>query len=104
MRGCALQRLMVLHQAFHSIGCLGAGKLFLVGFPPAHHRDGEDILKKVGVAVQLLFRLGLRLFSGFMDRVTFLPPEFPGAQERTRGLLPTDDGAPLVIQHGELAV
>ena len=39
-----------------------------------------------------------------MDGVALLPPELAGAQEGARGLFPADDGAPLVVEHRELAV
>ena len=62
------------------------------------------MLGKVSVAVQLLLGLGLGLLGGLMDGMALLPPELTGAQERAGGFLPADDAAPLVVQHGQVAV
>ncbi len=102
--GGALQGLVVLHQAFHGVGGLRAGKLLLLGLLAGHHGDGQHILKEVRIAAQLLLGLGLGLLRGLMERVALLPPELSGAQEGAGGLFPADDGAPLVIEHGQLPV
>ncbi len=39
-----------------------------------------------------------------MNRVAFLPQELHGAEERTRRLLPADNGAPLVVYLRKVAV
>ena len=39
-----------------------------------------------------------------MGCMTFLPQEFPGAEEGTRGLLPAHNRTPLVIDPGKVAV
>ena len=44
------------------------------------------------------------LLGGLMDRMALLPPELARAQERPCRLFPTDDGAPLVVEHRKLAV
>ena len=100
----ALQRLVVLHHAFAGVGGFRTGELFLLGLAAGDDGDGENILKEVGVALELLRRLGLGLLGGLMDGVTLLPPELAAAQERTGRFLPADDGAPLVIEHRQLTV
>ena len=102
--GGTLERLVILHHALHGIGGLCTGELLLLGLPTGHHGNCQHIFKEICIAVQLLLRLGLCLLGGFVDGVAFLPPELAGAQEGAGGLLPADDGAPLVIQHGQLAV
>ena len=104
MGGRTLKRLVIFHHALHGVGRFGAGELLLLGLLTGHHRDGQNIFKEIGVALQLLLRLGLGLLGGLMDGMTLLPPEFPGTQEGAGGLLPADDGAPLVVQHGQLPV
>ncbi len=37
-----------------------------------------------------------------MNGVAFLPEELRGAQERTGGLFPAHDGAPLIVLHGQI--
>ena len=101
--GAGLEGLVVLHHALDGIGGLGAGELLLVGLAALHHRHGQDVAAEVGVAVELLLRLGDGLLGGLMDGMALLPPELAAAQEGAGGLLPADDGAPLVIQHGQLA-
>ena len=43
-----------LHEAFDGVGRLGAGELFLFGLLTGNDGDGEDILKEVRVAAELL--------------------------------------------------
>ena len=102
--GAGLEGLVVLHHGLDGVGGLGPGKLLLVGLAALHHRHGQRIPAEVGVAVQLLLRLGNGLLRRLMDGVALLPPELPGAQEGAGRLFPADDGAPLVIQHGQLPV
>ena len=102
VRGGGLQRLAVLHHGLHGVGGLSTGKLFLVGLAAGDHRNGQSVLAEIGIAPQLLLRLRLGLSSGLMDGVTLLPPELTGAQEGTGGLFPAHDGAPLIVQHGQL--
>ena len=99
-----LEGFAVLHHALDGVGCLGAGKLLLVGLAAAHDRDGEDVFKEIGVAVELLLGLGLCFFGSLMDGMALLPPELAAAQERARRLLPADDRAPLVVQHRQLSI
>ena len=101
---CALQRLVVLHHALAGVGGFRTGELFLLGLAAGDNGDGEDVLKEIGVALELLRGLGLGLLGGFVDGVTLLPPELAAAQERTGRFLPADDGAPLVIEHRQLTV
>ena len=102
--GGALERLSVLHHALDSIRCLGAGKLLLVGLAAGHHGDGQNVFKEVGIAAKLLHGLVLGFLGGLVDGVSLLPPELAAPQEGTGGLLPADDAAPLVIEHGKLPV
>ena len=102
--GAGLQGLVVLHHALDGIGGLGTGEFLLVGLAALHHGHGQRVFAHVGVAVQLLLRLGLGLGGRLVDGVALLPPELAAPQERAGGLLPADDGAPLVVQHGQLTV
>ena len=102
--GAGLQGLVVLHHALDGIGGLGTGEFLLVGLAALHHGHGQRVFAHVGVAVQLLLRLGLGLGGRLVDGVTLLPPELAAPQERAGGLLPADDGAPLVVEHRQLAV
>ena len=99
-----LKRLAILHHALDGVGRLGAGKLLLLGLAAGNDGDREHVAEEVGVAVELLHRLSLRLLGGLVDGVTLLPPELARAQEGAGGLLPADDGAPLVIEHRQLTV
>ena len=102
--GRALEGLAVLHHALNGIGRFGAGELLLVGLAAADDGNGKDVFKEVGIAAQLLLGLSLCLLGGFVDGVSLLPPELTRAQERPRGLFPANDGAPLVVEHRQLAV
>ena len=102
--GRALKGLVILHEAFDGVGRFGAGELFFFGLLAGNDGDGENILKEVGIAAELLLGLVLRFLGRFMDGVALLPPELSGAQERAGRFFPADDGAPLVIEHRQLAV
>ena len=102
--GGALEGLAVLHHALHGVGGLRAGELLLLGLAAAHHGDGQHVFIEIGVAVELLLGFRLGLLGGLMDGVALLPPELTGAQEGAGGLLPADDGAPLVVEHGQLPI
>ena len=102
--GAGLKGLVVLHHGLNGVGRLGPGELFLIGLAALYHGHSQGIPAEIGVAVQLLLRLGNGLLSGLVDGVALLPPELTGAQEGTGGLFPPDDGAPLVIEHGQLPV
>ena len=104
MARCALQCLVILHQTLDGIRRLRTGKLLLFGLLAGNDRNGQHIFKEVGVALELLLGLMDGLLGGLMDRMALLPPELTRAQERTRRLFPTDDGAPLVVEHRKLAV
>ena len=104
MAGAGLEGLTVLHHALDGIGGLSAGKLLLVGLAALDYRHGQRVAAEVSIAVELLLRFCHSLLSGLVDGVALLPPEFPAAQEGAGGLFPADHGAPLVIEHGELAV
>ena len=95
---------MVLHHALDGIGGLGTGELFLIGLAALHHGHGQIVPAEICVAVELLLGFGLRLFGRLVDGVAFLPPKLPGTQERAGAFLPADDGAPLIIEHGQLAI
>ncbi len=45
-----------------------------------------------------------RFLLGFEQAMAFLPKELASAKERTGGLLPADDGAPLVVALGKIAI
>ena len=104
MAGAGLEGLAVLHHGLDGIGGLGASELFLVGFAALDHGHGQGIPAEVGIAVELLLGLGDGLLRRLMDGMALLPPELPGPQEGAGGLFPADDGAPLVIQHGQLPI
>ena len=104
MRRARLKRLSVMHHRFNRVGRFRPGKLLLFCLAAFRHRDSEGIFTELGVNAEhplcLLHRLLLRLMHG----MAFLPPEFTGAQKRTRRLFPPDNGAPLIVKLGQVAV
>ena len=104
MRCGTLKSFVVFHQALYRVGCFCTGKFFLLGFSAADYRNGQHFFKEVGIAIELLLSFSFCFLGGFMDGVTFLPPEFTGTKERSRSFLPADDRAPLIVQHWEFAV
>ena len=104
MRGTALQRIAVVHHGLDGIGSLSTCKLFLLGFLTNDGGNRQCIAIEVTVNVQHLDGLFLSLLCSFVHGVTLLPKELGGTQERTGGLFPTHDVAPLVVQLGQVTV
>ena len=102
--GAGLQRLAVMHKRFNRVSRFGASKFFLVSLPSPYHRDREHFLDKISIDIEHQLRAFLRLFGSRMGSVPFLPQELPGTQERTGRLLPTEHGAPLVVNFRKIAV
>ncbi len=73
-------------------------------FAAPDHGHGQHVLHKVRVDVQHPHGLLAGLFLGGVHGVALLPQELPVAQEGAAGLLPAQDGAPLVVQLGQVPV
>ena len=99
-----LQCLSIVHQCFNGIGCNSAGKLIAFGFSALYHRHSQGLLTEGGIGVQHTLGFFECLLCGCMNGVTFLPQEFSGTQERTRGLFPAHHANPLVIQLRQIPV
>ena len=102
--GAGLKGLLVVHHALHGVGGLSAGELLLVGLAALHHGHGQVVLAEVGVDVEHALGLGDGLLGGGVHGVALLPQELPVAQEGAGGLLPAQDGAPLVVELGQVPV
>ena len=83
---------------------LGTGELVGLGLFAADDRDGEVFLVEVGVDVQHTLGLFDGLLRGGVQGMALLPQEFTVTQERTGSLLPAQNGAPLVILHGQVTM
>ena len=103
MRGTGLKRLAVVHHRLDGVGVLRTGEALLLGLFALKHRDGEPFLEELRVDVQHADGLLHGLLSGRMDGVALLPPELAGAEERTGGLFPADNRAPLVVELRQVA-
>ena len=103
MGGAGLEGLLVVHHALHGIGA-SRRELLLVGLAALHHRHGQVVLAEVGVDVEHPQGLLHGLLRGGVHGVALLPQELPVAQEGAAGLLPAQDGAPLVVQLGQVPV
>ena len=102
VRGAGLKRLAVVHHGLDRVGVLCTGEALLRGLFALDDRDGQPFLEELRVDVQHAQGLLHRLLGGCVDGMTLLPPELTGTQERTGGLFPTDDRAPLVVQLGQV--
>ena len=98
MRRTGLQCLAVVHHCLDGVGILCTCETLLVGLLTLEHRDCQVILAERCVDAQHTHGLLARFLLGCMDGVTLLPPELTRTQERTGGLLPADNRAPLVVQ------
>ena len=101
--GAGLKGLAVVHHGLYGISGHGAGEFFLVGLAPFDDGHGKIVFTEVGVNPKHLLRFRLGFLCGFMHRVAFLPVELHRTQERARGFLPADDGAPLVVKLRQVA-
>ena len=71
---------------------------------PLDHRHGQNIFQEVGVDVQHLLGLCPSLLGVGVHGVALLPQELPVAEEGAGGFLPAEDGAPLVVELGQVPV
>ncbi len=102
MRSAGLKRLAVVHHGLDSVGVLRTGEALLRGLFALDDRDGQPFLEELRIDVQHAQGLLHCLLGGCVDGMTLLPPELTGTQERTGGLFPADDRAPLVVQLGQV--
>ena len=102
--GAGLEGLAVVHHALHGIGLLGTVELLLIRLAASDHGHGQHVLQEIGIDVQHPHGLFPGLLGGGVHGVALLPQELPVAQEGAAGLLPAQDGAPLVIQLGQVPV
>ena len=104
MGSSGLKSFTVVHHSFDGIGCFCACEFFFFGFLAFDHRDSEVLFANVSIDVEHLFGLCDSFLCGFVHGVAFLPKEFHGTEERTGGLFPTNNAAPLVIKFRKVAV
>ena len=103
VRGTGLQSLAVVHHSLDGVGILCTGEALLLGLFALNDRNGQPFLEELRVDVQHAQSLFHSLLSGSMNGMTLLPPELTAAQERTGGLFPADNRAPLVVQLRQIA-
>ena len=103
MAGTGLERLFIMHHAFDGIGVYRAGELLFICLVAADDRHCQIILAEICIDFQLCQRLLSGFFFRCMKRMTLLPQEFSASQERSRGLFPTHNAAPLVVFHRQIS-
>ena len=91
-----------MHHAFDRICIDRPGKFFLVSLVALYDRHGKIILAEVSIYIKLLQCLFSRFFLSRVKCVTFLPEELAASQKRACSLLPTENRAPLVVEHREI--
>jgi len=104
MRGAALERAGIAHHGFNSVGMLGAGKFLGLAFAPRNDRDGSFVDGKIGVDIEHAQGFLFGFLSGGVGGMTLLPIKLERAEEETGAHLPADNIAPLVDEHGQVAV
>jgi hypothetical protein len=103
--GRHLQRLAVSHHRLAGHGVDGAGEPLARAFDADGHRDGQRVLQKVAVDVEVdAPGVGRRIVRCGVRGVALLPEELRGAQEQARPQLPANDVRPLVEKHRQVAV
>src|SRR5699024_464827 len=104
MTGRRLQRLSVMHQRLDRVSILGACELFALCLSPRNDRDRQIFLDNALVHFPHHLSPLFRLFVCGMDRMSFLPEELSGTQERSCRLLPAEHRAPLIPHFRKIAV
>ena len=104
MGGAHLQRLAIMHQRFQSICGLCACKAFALALAAAYYGDRQHVYHKIIVYVEHTDGFFLRVLMGLMGGVPLLPKELGSAEEGAGALFPAHYVAPLVIQHGQVAI
>ena len=101
--GAGLKRLLIVHHALDGVGVHRTGKLLLVGLIAPDHRHGKIVLAKIRIHLKLVQGLLPGFLLGGVEGMAFLPQKLSASQKGAGGLFPAEHGAPLVIQHGQIA-
>ena len=104
MAGRGLQRLTVVHQRFDGVGVLRTGEFLALGLASGNNRDRQVFLYEALVHFPHHLCALFRFLISCVDRVALLPEELSGTEERSRRLLPSQHGAPLVPYLRQVAV
>ena len=102
--GRTLKCLTIMHESLDGISSYGTGKLLLLGLLSLYDRDRKHVLRDVRIDLEHKLRSLLSLLRGCMHGMSLLPQELTGSQERTGGLLPTNDRDPLVEDLREITI
>ena len=100
----ALKSNAVVHHGLYGVGLNSTRELLLLGLLTLDYGNSERLLIEIGINVEHTDGLLTRLFFGLVHSVTLLPEELGGAEERTGGLFPTNNVAPLVVELRQVAV
>ena len=93
-----------MHEGLDGIGSLSSGKSLLLCLLSPYHGDSQDLLTEIRINIEHQTGTIFGLLSRCMSRMSLLPQELPGAEERPGGLLPAYYRAPLVIALGQIPV
>ena len=99
-----LQCLAVMHQRFDGVGSFCTGEFLFVCLSSFYNRDCQYLLAEICVHIQHLDSSFLSLFGCCMCRMSFLPQELSGAQERSCCFLPANNRTPLIIYFWQISV
>ena len=102
--GSCLERLAVMHKRLYGIGCDSAGELVALCLFTLDYRHRKLVLAEIGIDLEHSLGLGYSLLGGLVEGMALLPQKLPGAQKRPRGLFPSYNRDPLVIELGEVPV
>ena len=104
MAGARLQCLPIMHQGFNGKGVCCTCKAFLFCFFALYNGDCQYITAEIRINIQHLDGSFLCLLCGCVCGMTLLPQKFHGSQEGACCFFPTNNGAPLIIQLGQVSV
>ena len=79
-------------------------KTFRLALDALYDRHSHVLFRELCIDLEHLLRTILCLFASGVSRVTFLPEELAGAEEKACAHLPSHDVTPLVDQQGQVAI
>ena len=104
MRRTGLQGLAVLHHGLDAESIEGSGETLVLRLVAYHYRQGHVGTGEVSIDLHHPLSLLHRFLSRGVGRVSLLPQELGGTEEKAGPHLPTHHIGPLIDQYGQIPV
>ena len=104
MRRTGLQGLAVLHHGLDAESIEGPGETLVLRLVADHYRQGHVGTGEVGIDLHHPLSLLHSFLSRSVGRVSLLPQELCGTEEKAGSHLPAHHIGPLIDQYGQIPV